>query len=82
MKEALIFSKLKGEKLLTLSSPVMACDIILLILSFICYNFWGLERVMEMRDMKATREDDASVNALKLLREDDLRLITHKIKTI
>jgi hypothetical protein len=27
---------------LTLSSPVMPCDIILLILSFICYNFKGL----------------------------------------
>jgi hypothetical protein len=31
--------------ILTLSGPVMPCDIILLILSFICYNFGGLERV-------------------------------------
>jgi hypothetical protein len=30
---------------LTLSGPVMPCDIILLILSFICYKFFGLERI-------------------------------------
>jgi hypothetical protein len=30
---------------LILSSSVMPCDIILLILSFICYNFFGLVRV-------------------------------------
>jgi hypothetical protein len=30
---------------LTLSSPMMPFGIILLILFFICYNFWGLERV-------------------------------------
>jgi hypothetical protein len=30
---------------LTLSSPVMPCDIIFLILSFICYNFWGWKRL-------------------------------------
>jgi hypothetical protein len=29
------------QNVLTLSSPVMACDIILLILSFICYSFWA-----------------------------------------
>jgi hypothetical protein len=34
-----------SRPVLTLSSPVMLCDIILLILSFICYKFFGLERV-------------------------------------
>jgi hypothetical protein len=36
---------LGGWKGLTLFSPVMPCDIILLILSFICYNFGELKRV-------------------------------------
>ena len=35
-----------------------------------------------MRDKKATREDDAPAHALKLLGEDGLRLITHKINNI
>jgi hypothetical protein len=35
-----------------------------------------------MRDVKVTSEDDAPVDALKLLGEDDLRLITHKINNI
>jgi hypothetical protein len=34
--------KLRQTLILTLSSPVMPCDIILLILSFICYSFGGL----------------------------------------
>jgi hypothetical protein len=39
------FSHLNEQMMLTLSSPVMPFGIILLILFFICYNFWGLERV-------------------------------------
>jgi hypothetical protein len=35
-----------------------------------------------MRDKKATREDDVPADALKLLGEDGLRLITHKINNI
>lgn len=35
-----------------------------------------------MRDKKATRDDNVLVDALKLLGEDGLRLITHKIKNI
>jgi hypothetical protein len=35
-----------------------------------------------MRDEKATREDDVPADALKLLGEDGLRLITHKINNI
>jgi hypothetical protein len=37
--------RLERFYVITLSSPVMPCDIILLILSFICYGFFGLERV-------------------------------------
>jgi hypothetical protein len=42
----------REEKLLTLSSPVMPCDIILLILSFICYSLFGLERVNRFQPQK------------------------------
>jgi hypothetical protein len=37
---------------LTLSSSVISCDIILLILSFICYNFFGLERINSLQPPK------------------------------
>jgi hypothetical protein len=40
-----------GLLLLILSSLVMPCDI-LLILSFICYNFWGLERINPFQSPK------------------------------
>jgi hypothetical protein len=38
--------------ILTLSSSVMPCDTIRLILSFICYNFLGLERVNPFNPQK------------------------------
>jgi hypothetical protein len=37
---------------LTLSSPLIPFVIILLILFFICYNFWGLERVNPFQPQK------------------------------
>jgi hypothetical protein len=42
----------------------------------------GGKAIKEMRDKKATREDDVPADALKLLGEDGLRLITHKINNI
>jgi hypothetical protein len=45
-------NKCQSTYYLTLSSPVMPFGIILLILFFIWYNFWGLERVNPFQSKK------------------------------
>jgi hypothetical protein len=47
---------------LTLSSPVMPFEIIRLIIFFICYNIWGLERFNPLNTKNCTFFGMESVN--------------------
>jgi intracellular septation protein A len=71
------------RSLLTLSSPMMPFDIIPLILFFICYSFWGLERVQPKKIVAYEGQMSHGITGLERVKRTALFLvITQRVVVI